>query len=136
VPPDFDLSGPDAVAYCPSCGYGYTARATRCARCDVALISRAEAEAARREAERSAPDETDEETEETGVLCELEDTKVLAGLLSIALWEAGVPCLFRGRTHAEAGVPVLQCRVPIRYLDEARRILAQVEERGRAHPAG
>ena len=72
MPPDFDLSDPDAVGYCPACGYGYTARASRCKSCDVALISRAEAEAARRKAEPSPPDwtdvETEEETEETSLL--------------------------------------------------------------------
>ena len=37
--PDFDLSDPDAVAFCPSCGAGYTAGATECVDCQVELWS-------------------------------------------------------------------------------------------------
>jgi hypothetical protein len=41
----YDLSDPDAVLFCPSCGSGYTAKATRCADCDEQLVSRTWVEA-------------------------------------------------------------------------------------------
>lgn len=44
--PEFDLSDPDAVAYCPSCGSGYRAAAlVRCADCDRELLPRSWVEA-------------------------------------------------------------------------------------------
>ncbi len=43
-PPEFDLSDPDAVAFCPSCGSGYRAGASRCTDCDSELVPRSWAE--------------------------------------------------------------------------------------------
>jgi hypothetical protein len=40
-PSRFDLSDPDAVAFCPSCGAGYLAGVTHCSQCEVELESRA-----------------------------------------------------------------------------------------------
>jgi hypothetical protein len=42
---EFDLSDPDAVAYCPSCGSGFRAGPVRCVDCDRDLMPRAWAEA-------------------------------------------------------------------------------------------
>jgi hypothetical protein len=39
---DFDLSDPDAAAYCPSCGAAYTSEGGTCADCGVAVIPRAQ----------------------------------------------------------------------------------------------
>lgn len=44
-PPVFDLSDPDAAAFCPACGAGYTAGRSRCADCDEELIPRSQIEA-------------------------------------------------------------------------------------------
>ncbi len=43
---DFDLSDPDAAAFCPACGAGYTAGRSRCEDCDRELLPRSEIEAA------------------------------------------------------------------------------------------
>jgi hypothetical protein len=44
-PPEFDLSDPDAVAFCPSCGSGYRAGTIRCWDCDSELVPRSSVEA-------------------------------------------------------------------------------------------
>lgn len=43
-PSRFDLSDPDAFAFCPSCGTGYRAGVTHCSHCRTALTGRAEIE--------------------------------------------------------------------------------------------
>ena len=43
--PVFDLSDPDAAAFCPACGAGYTAGRLRCADCDQELLPRSDIEA-------------------------------------------------------------------------------------------
>jgi hypothetical protein len=43
-PPEFDLSDPDAVLFCPSCGSGYRAGSSRCSDCDTGLVPRSSAE--------------------------------------------------------------------------------------------
>jgi hypothetical protein len=57
--PEFDLRDVDAVAFCPSCGSGYTAGPTRCADCDEVLLSRAEIQAMRAAAD-GAPGKSEE----------------------------------------------------------------------------
>ncbi len=52
--PEFDLSDPDAVVFCPSCGSGYRAGAARCSDCDTELMSRSWVEA--RASERAVAD--------------------------------------------------------------------------------
>jgi hypothetical protein len=53
-PPEFDLSDPDAAFFCPSCGSGYRAGASRCTDCDTGLVPRSSAEA--RASERGVDD--------------------------------------------------------------------------------
>ncbi len=127
VAPEFDLSDPDAVAFCPSCGSGYTARATRCAPCDVDLVPRGEIEAAA--ARTPAPDtETDADGEETVPLCRIDDpTK--ANLLGAELEQDGVPFWLRLAPLDPFGLPgFTEFRVPARYIEQARSVLRRVEE--------
>ena len=129
--PEYDLSDPDAVAFCPSCGAGYTARVTRCASCDVPLVPRAEAERAAREA---APEpESDagfdvNEAESSVLLCRLEDP-VKGAQLAEDLDQAGVPYWRRSARWESLGgtPPFVEFRVPARYLDEAQRVLQGLE---------
>jgi hypothetical protein len=135
--PDFDLSDPDAVAYCPSCGSGYTARARRCEPCDVALVPRAAIEAASGPA--PGPDEeASGAAEETELLWRTSDPAA-AGLLRLELEQAAVPYWVRAAPFAFislAGVPdVVEIRVPKRCLEEARAALHRIEERESAGPA-
>jgi hypothetical protein len=132
VPPEYDLTDPDAVSFCPSCGYGYTARATRCGRCDVALVPRAEIEAS----VQAAPTDTglDPDGQGTVLLCRL-DERVKANLLEAALERAGVPCWVRWAPRDPIDVidmvgsrQLSEFRVPPRYLEEAQRILREIEE--------
>ena len=110
--PRFDLSDPDAVRFCPSCGSGYTARVTRCEACDTALVSRAEVEAG-----TLAVDDEVAPTAETGevVLVQVSD-RTEADLVAGALERAGVPYL-------------VEFRVSAPYLDAAQQALRQAEGR-------
>ncbi len=129
--PEFDLSDPDAVAFCPSCGSGYTARATRCEPCDVALIPRAQAETASTEAPPSDIDEAAAD-EATVSLCQLVDP-AKANLLGLELEQAGVPYWVRMTPLDPFGLPgFTEFRVPERYIDEARDGLRRIEE----YPSG
>jgi hypothetical protein len=130
VPPEYDLSDPDAVAFCLVCGSGYTARATRCAPCDAALVPRVEIEA--EAARASAPDtETDDEGEETVPLCRIEDP-AKASLLGAELERDGVPFWLRLAPLDPFGLPgFTEFRVPARYLDAAQGVLQRVEESAR-----
>lgn len=40
----FDLSDPDAISFCPSCGAGYTARVVQCTDCNEELVPRSRVE--------------------------------------------------------------------------------------------
>jgi hypothetical protein len=136
VSPEYDLSDPDAVAFCPSCGSGYTARVARCQPCDVALVSRAEVE---RGAAEPAPDEDEAEAEwaPEGVAGEAESTELLCRMEDPVKWEqladdlheAGVPYWPRSSRWQSLGgaPPFVEFRVPARYLDAARRVLARLE---------
>lgn len=109
--PEFDLSDPDAVAFCPVCGSGYTARVARCEPCNAALVPRAEVEAGTLAVDEEAP------TAETGevVLVQVSD-RGEADLVAGALERAGVPYL-------------VEFRVPAPYLDAAQQALRQAEGR-------
>jgi len=121
---EFDLSDPDAVAFCPSCNSGYTARVTRCPPCDVALIPREEVEAAAGE----LPPDFDEAGESTVLLCRLDDP-AKGHLLGVELERAGVPYWPRSTPFDPlGGIPnAVEFRVPARYADQARRALRRVE---------
>lgn len=129
MPPEYDLTDPDAVAFCTSCGSGYTARATRCAPCDAALVPRGEIEAS----VRAAPNDTepDADDEETVTLCRLHEP-VKANLLESALEQAGVPCWVRwgplDPIDLVGSRQLMEFRVPERYIEEARRILKEIED--------
>ena len=41
---DFDLTDPDAAAFCPACGAGYTSQVRECADCGVALVPKSQVE--------------------------------------------------------------------------------------------
>jgi hypothetical protein len=127
MPPDFDLSDPDAVAYCPACGYGYTARATRCAPCDVALIPRARVEAAARSRIAETTPMGD-----SALLVRL-DEPVQANVLELELGEAGIPYLVQPwplEARDYAGTPkLLEFRVPAERLAEAGEALRRVVDR-------
>jgi hypothetical protein len=128
VPPDFDLNDPDAVAYCPSCGSGYTASVTRCAPCGVVVVPRYHIEATTRF--RHQIETGTDEAEATLLLCEL-DEPVKANLLALELDRAGVPYWMRPTPLDPffiTGAPHLfEFRVLARYLAEARQVLQRVE---------
>jgi hypothetical protein len=81
--PRFDLADPDAVSFCPTCGAGYTAKATRCRDCDEELVPRSWIEAKLFEEEMKA------DSGPTVSLCRVDD-RLKAGLLESALEEAGI----------------------------------------------
>ncbi len=83
---DFDLSDPDAVSFCPSCGAGYTARAARCTDCDESLLPRSWAEARLREVES--------DRQATAPLCRLDD-RLKAAWLESQLEEARIQFFVR-----------------------------------------
>ena len=122
----FDLSDPDAVSFCPSCGSGYTARAARCTDCGENLISRSRAEAQMQEAVDAS------DIRATVPLCRLED-RLKASLLESGLEEAQVKFFVR-----ELGVqPGLASRglgglfefvVSEEDLDRAEQILSRLDE--------
>jgi len=132
MPPEFDLSDPDAVAYCPSCGSGYTARARRCEPCEVALVPRAEIAAAAGPAPEPVAEASDA-AEETRALWRTTDP-AMAALLGLELQQAAVP--YWAREAPGDFVPsVVEIRVPERYFEEALAALRRVEERESAGPA-
>jgi hypothetical protein len=116
-PRDFDLSDPDAVAFCPSCGSGYRAGATRCTDCDSELVPRSWVEA--RANERDLEGESDEGPVP---LSEIENSyraHVLGSLLNDErIW-------FATETSRWGAVRFL---VLTRDLDAAREVLSDVEQ--------
>jgi hypothetical protein len=80
----FDLSDPDAVSFCPSCGAGYTARVVRCNDCDEDLVPRSRIEYELLQKETGGDD-----IGATVPLCQVEN-RLKAGLLESALEEAGI----------------------------------------------
>jgi hypothetical protein len=94
--PDFDLSDPDAVFFCPSCGAGYTATALRCSDCDQELVPRSWIE----QQAQGGKGEGDD-VDETTLLCRIAGP-IKAGRLEAELAEAGIR-FFTG-THGVLGL--------------------------------
>jgi hypothetical protein len=109
----FDLSDPDAVFFCPECGSGYTAKATRCADCDEQLVSRNWVEAQEHEEPvyeaplvempRSAhPQYEGSDPGNTVHLCRIDD-RVKVSLLESLLNEAEV-LFYTKEGHIQSGL--------------------------------
>jgi hypothetical protein len=80
----FDLSDPDAVSFCPSCGAGYTARVIRCTDCNEELVPRS-----RVEYEVLQKQTGQDDIGATVPLCQVEN-RLKAALLESGLEEAGI----------------------------------------------
>ena len=125
----FDLSDPDAVAFCPSCGAGYTAGTARCLPCGADLVSRADAEA------RERATAGDEEAISAVSLCRTPD-RAEAALLESDLTRAGIRFFTRElgiQPLSFEGLPgLIEFVVAADDLEPAREILRRVE--GQAEP--
>jgi hypothetical protein len=128
VSPEYDLTDPDAVAFCPSCGSGYTARVARCEPCDRGLVPRREIEAARAGAD-AADAAAAGQAGEIATLCRLDDPG-RAERLRQALEEAGIPFWADEAPLPVPGlaVPSTEFRVPAGRLEAARRALDALDE--------
>lgn len=126
----FDLSDPDAVSFCPTCGAGYTARVVRCSDCDKELIPRSRVEQEALQSEDSHDDIVP--------LCQLEN-RVQSGLLESDLEEAGIRFFVR-ELGFQPGLGNLglagrfEFLVVERDFERAKAIVASVEELDGAMP--
>jgi len=122
-PPQFDLSDPDAVAYCPSCGSGYGAGPIRCVECDRELVARSWVEA---QASAVTPEPASVE-----MPVPLGDVANFfkAHLLGSALKEEGI--WFTSEPGAGGAVRFL---VLARDLERASQVLADLDELEKAPP--
>lgn len=115
--PEFDLSDPDAVAFCPSCGDGYRAGATRCADCDRDLLPRSWVEARSKEPALE-PNSADAPV----LLADVENTfkaQLLASVLTDeGVWFASEP----------SGWSAARFLVRARDLDFARQVLSDLDD--------
>jgi membrane protease YdiL (CAAX protease family) len=123
--PTFDLSDPDAVSYCPSCGDGYRPEAIRCVDCDVELLPRSVIEG------RKASDEPRRDFGVTVPFCRADQAE--AWLLGAELEHAGIP--FFTKEHAVQGMPfggarssVIEFFVPKEKIEEAESVLSNLED--------
>jgi hypothetical protein len=114
--PEFDLSDPDASVYCPSCGSGFRAGATRCADCDRDLVPRSWVEARARE-----PAGEHESIDAPVKLADVENpfkADVLGSILNQeGIWFATQP----------TGWAAIRFVVRSRDLDAARQILSDLD---------
>jgi hypothetical protein len=112
-PPEFDLSDPDAVAFCPSCGSGYRAGVALCSDCDSDLRPRAWAEA------RASEGPVDDSLVPLADLQDSYRAHVLGSLLNDeGVWFA-----------TEASSPgVVRFHVRARDLDLARDVLSDLDQ--------
>ncbi len=85
---NYDLSDPDAVFFCPSCGSGYTAKATRCVDCDETLVPRSWVEAQSHEQSR------EHDSDDAVQLCRIVD-RIEASFLEEDLDKAGIPFMVK-----------------------------------------
>lgn len=114
---EFDLSDPDAVAFCPSCASGYRATAIRCADCDRDLLPRSWVEARSKE-----PAMEPNSAGATVLLADVENT-FKAQLLASVLSDEGV--WFASEPSAWGAARFL---VRARDLDFARQALSDLDE--------
>lgn len=89
--PDFDLSDVDAENFCPSCGAGYTARATSCPDCQTELWPRARVreELKRRTETEFDPSDSDLADPNPVLLCHMPDP-VVAQWMVCELSDSGI----------------------------------------------
>lgn len=86
--PKYDLSDPDALFFCPTCGSGYTAKATRCVDCDELLVPRSWVESQMHEQSQQ------HDTGEAVRLCRVVD-RFEANFLKEELDTAGIPFMVK-----------------------------------------
>jgi len=115
--PEFDLSDPDAVAYCPSCGSGYRTGPVRCVDCDRQLLPRSWVEA------RTLGPAVEPDGVDAPVLLADVENSFKAHLLGSALHDEGI--WFASEPSAWGAVRFL---VLPRDLDLARRMLSDLDE--------
>jgi hypothetical protein len=116
-PPDFDLSDPDAAAFCPSCGSAYRAGTARCTDCDCELVPRSWVEARANE-----PDLEHERNEAPVPLADIENS-YRAHVLGSLLNDEGIR--FGTETSSWGAVRFL---VFARDLDVAREVLSDLDQ--------
>jgi hypothetical protein len=114
APPEFDLSDPDAVAFCPSCGSGYRAGPLVCVDCETALRPRSWAETQRELVSDPTVDQV--------VLADVESS-FKADVLGSALHDQGVWFVTQ-----PTGSPALRFLVHPVDLDLARQVLSDIDE--------
>ncbi len=115
--PEFDLSDPDAVAFCPSCGSGYRAGPLRCADCDRELLPRSWVEA------RTIGPAFEPTGADTPLLLADVENSFKAHLLGSVLHDEGI--WFASEPSAWGAVRFL---VLPRDLEPARRVLSDLDE--------
>jgi hypothetical protein len=126
VEPDYNLSDPDAVSFCPSCGAGYTAMAVRCQDCDQELVPRSWVEF--RAPAAKAPGDTGDAVH----LCEILG-RIKAGRLELELAEAGIRFFTRPQHLLGVGGGLhgaIDFFVASKDLERAKGILLTVQELG------
>jgi hypothetical protein len=115
--PEFDLSDPDAKAFCPSCGSGYRTGPVRCVDCDRELLPRAWVEA------RTIGPAIEPDSVDAPVLLVDVENSFKAHLLGSALHDEGI--WFASEPSAWGAVRFL---VLPRDLDLARQMLSDLDE--------
>lgn len=128
--PTPDLSDPDAVRYCPVCGAGYGTSISRCADCDVDLLTRSELEM------QKPSDEPRKDIGAVVPLCNVSHAE--AWLLAAELEQAEIP--FYTKEHGIQGIhfggvklPAVDFFIPEAKFEEAERLLSKIEESEEHH---
>jgi hypothetical protein len=111
--PEFDLSDPDAISFCPACGSGYRAGPSTCSDCGTELRPRAWVEARLERGSEPTPDYVP--------LADIESS-FKADVLGPALSDEGI----RFVTEPTGWGPV-RFLVPRLDLDYARQVLAEID---------
>ncbi len=128
--PEFDLSDPDAVSFCPVCGASFNAVALRCVDCDEDLVPRSWVEL---RDQQQAPDPWDET-----VLLRKMAGPIEAGRLELELAEAGIR--FYSQPHGVVGLGHGGLQGTVNFfvlgedLDRANGILNRLKELGERPP--
>ncbi len=112
--PEFDLSDPDAVAFCPSCGSGYRAGPLVCVDCETALRPRSWVE--------TRPELVYDPAVDPVILADVENA-FRADVLDSALHDQGIWFVTQ-----PTGSRALRFLVRPFDLDLARQVLADIDE--------
>jgi hypothetical protein len=118
--PEFDLSDCDAMSFCPACGSGYRAGPATCSDCGTELKPRSWVEA--------RLELGSEESLDSVRLADIENS-FKADVLGSALRDLGIRFVTQ-----PTGWAAVRFLVPLRELDLARQVLADVDEMEESPP--